>query len=279
MHDDAEALGTALGFQVRREVSGSVFALVLDDAYNPRGDLMWSLPLTAKQAKAIAQVTGYEAEALEHIPIVGIEVEGTTPPTKGLAADIANIAALGTRLGLLVVSEAGEKGIYRRAARAVRTIRRSFGDLVVVPMDDSWLSALASRAWPTGQSPIPTTKTKRPAGGETLAWSASARTFLRTLGRDAGFEIAEPYVPDVLHATFEAERLRRAKPHAYVHDPIGRRQVESKRYRDYLTECEIDLAWLCLSRAACALSSRRRRNTTRFSRTTVSIQSSTVTSR
>ena len=76
-----------------------------------RSDVLWSVPLTIKQADAIARVTGAEAPALSTLPVVGIEIEGTTPTTKTMAADVANIAALGTRLGLLVVSEVGEPGI------------------------------------------------------------------------------------------------------------------------------------------------------------------------
>lgn len=50
--------------------------------------------------------------------MVGIEVEGTTPSTKTLAADITNLTALGIPLGLLVVSASSEADIFRRAVRA-----------------------------------------------------------------------------------------------------------------------------------------------------------------
>src|SRR5437868_2733602 len=97
-HHQLEKLGTVLGFEARREVANSVLALRLDGAYHPVVDLMWSRPLTTAQAAAIALVTGVRAPDLSHLPLVGIEVEGTTPSTKTMASDLANIAALGTRL-------------------------------------------------------------------------------------------------------------------------------------------------------------------------------------
>jgi hypothetical protein len=88
-------------------------------------DLLWSLELMRSQAAATAAVTGETAQALRHLPIGGIEVEGTSPTTQTMAADVANIGALGVRLGFLIVSEKGEAGIYRRAARAIRSVRQS----------------------------------------------------------------------------------------------------------------------------------------------------------
>src|SRR5579859_7060192 len=103
IHEQVESLGRALHLEVRREVSDSVLALRLEKAYQPRADVLWSIALTDAQAAALGTVTGEPPDALRHLPIVGIEIEGTTPSTKILAADVANIAALGTRLGLLIV--------------------------------------------------------------------------------------------------------------------------------------------------------------------------------
>lgn len=93
MHEQIERLGRMLHFEARREVSDSVLALRLDQAYTPRVDLLWSIRLSSAQAQAIGSVAGYDPTHLQHLPIVGIEVEGTTPTTKTMAADVANIAA------------------------------------------------------------------------------------------------------------------------------------------------------------------------------------------
>ncbi len=244
IHEQLARLGRALQFQARREVSDSVLALRLDGAYAPRVDLLWSLDLSPKQAEAIAAVTGHDSGRLTHLPVVGIEVEGTTPTTKTIAADVANIAALGTKLGLLVVSEAGERGIYRRATRAVRSLRRSFGDLPVVPMDASWLEALSGRTWSTTRSAIQPRRSRSPAGGESLGWSASTRHWLRELGQAAGFVVVEPYEPEILGVTFDAERRRRKSPLRHLTDPVAGTIAEMRKPGDLLTACQVDLAWL-----------------------------------
>lgn len=244
IHQEIVDLGRKLGFEPTREVSGSVLSLRLDAAYLPRADVLWSLRLAESQARALAAVTGGNAEQLRDLPIVGIEIEGTTPTTKTMAADVANIAALGTRLGLLVVSEAGERGIYRRAARTIRTLRRAFGDLVVLPVEASWLGDLEARKWSASPAPVKALTSRAPAGGETLAWSASTRTYLRDLGKRAGFIVAEPYVPEVLGVAFRAECAQRASPLAHTADPIARKSARMTKAGDYLTSCQVDLAWL-----------------------------------
>jgi len=149
LHCQLVKLGRALGFEARREVSDSLLRLRLDDAYQPRIDMLWSLPLDGPKREAIGWALGQQLHEGSHLPIVGIEVEGTTPSTKTMAADVANLAAAGVPLGLLVVSEAGERNIYRRAARVIRSVRRSFGDLRLLPVEASWLPELISRPWPS----------------------------------------------------------------------------------------------------------------------------------
>ncbi|MGD0679731.1 MAG: hypothetical protein ABSC94_30465 [Polyangiaceae bacterium] len=220
-----------------------MLSLRLEDAYLPRADVLWSLRLSGRQAEALATVTGATVSLLRDLPVVGIEIQGTTPSTKTMVADVANIAALGTRVGLLVVSEAGERGIYRRAARTIRTLRRSFGDLTVLPVEAGWLDELARRTWPTQFAPIPPRAIRTPAGGETLEWSLSTRAYLRELGQRAGFIVAEPYVPDLLAVAFQHEQGR-ASPLAHLHDPVARKSARMTKTGDYLTACQVDLAWL-----------------------------------
>jgi hypothetical protein len=244
IHEQIVVLGRSLGFEPTREVGGTVLTLRLDDAYLPRADVLWSLRLSNDQAGALSTVTGASPSRLLELPIVGIEIEGTTPTTKTMAADVANIAALGTRLGLLVVSEEGERGIYRRAARTIRTLRRSFGDLVVLPLEASWLEGLARQKWSVEVCQIAPKGSRAPAGGESLAWSTSTRRYLRELGERAGFVVAEPYTPDVLTTTFNEEQDRRPLPLEHMIDPVARKSAPMKKAGDYLTACQIDLAWL-----------------------------------
>ncbi len=246
IHDNAETLGKLLGFRAEQEVSTSLLSLRLDGAYHPRIDLLWSLPLSVSQRRAIAWALGIDDAAtkrIKHLPVVGLEIEGTQPSTKTLEADIANLAALGAPLGLLVVSERGESNIYRRAARAIRTTRRAFGDIAVLPVEASWLDEFKSKNWPTGKLLPPVPSKKAPAGGETRKWSHTTRRVLRQKGEEAGFVVAESWNPPILKATFELQRAQLGKL-THMTDPRVGERSPMRSARDYLVQCEIDLAWL-----------------------------------
>ncbi|MBI3272517.1 MAG: hypothetical protein HYZ53_26235 [Planctomycetes bacterium] len=145
IHEKVAALGESLGLVTTREVSESLFRLRLDSVYQPRIDLLWSVALDRPKREALAWALGADTSGITHLPIVGVEVEGTQPTTKTMASDLANLTALGAQLGLLVVSEEGEKNIYRRAARAVRTVRRSFGDVRVHICHDMFYGLVTQR--------------------------------------------------------------------------------------------------------------------------------------
>ena len=245
IHDAAASLGELLGFEVEHEVSSSLLALRLDEGYQPRIDLLWSLPFDSAQRDAVAWALNAEIKRVTHLPVVGLEIEGTQPSTKTMAADIANLAALGAPLGLLIVSEKGERNIYRRAARAIRTLRRGFGDLSVLPIEASWLGDLVDRKkeWSTKMAARETPPKKAPAGGESRPWSSKTRKMLRQRGEEAGFEIAEPYVPRILNATFDLQRTRCGEL-THTTDPWAKERSPMRNAADYLTRCEIDLAWL-----------------------------------
>jgi len=242
IHANLTSLGQRLGFAVTKEVDDSLLRVRLDEGYRPRIDLMWSLALTDTQREALAIVLDRKLDDVRHLPVVGIEIEGSQPSTKTMGADVANLAALGAPLGLLVVSEEGEANIYRRATRAIRTVRRSFGDHRIVPAEASWFEGLSERSWPSALSSIPVPLGGTAAGGENLAWSRETREKVRRLGTAAGFVVAEPYTPGVLDLTYGLLQGRGEMKHTV--DPVhGIRRPISKS-SEYLTECKIDMAWL-----------------------------------
>jgi hypothetical protein len=246
IHEHLRALGEGLGFVAKREVDDSLLRVRLDAdiAYRPRLDLLWSLPLKSKQRHALAWLTGQDVSGVAHLPVVGIEVEGTTPSTKTMQADIANICSLGTPLGLLVVTEYGEKGIYRRAGRAIRSVRRAFGDLNVLPIEAAWLPDLMKRSWPAGLTPVPAAKHLAAAGGEHPAWSIPTRKELRKRGEEGGFVVVEPFEPPIVPAVFEHARGNWKRCLHETRDPITREICALESAQDYLTGCKIDMAWL-----------------------------------
>jgi len=244
IHASLVTLGRALGFHVEHEVSNSLLAVRLDAAYQPRIDLLWSLPLAEHQRAALAWALDRDLTGISHLPVVGIEVEGTTPTTKTMEADLANLTALGAPLGLLVVSEAGEAGIYRRAARAIRTVRRAFGDISVLPVDASCIERLCAEVWPTGTTSPPPAVRTAPRGGETLDWSRSARQAVRQKGEAGGFVAVEPYRPAVLPATFSWLRDRWRESPTQTIEPVVGHRTAITHAGQYLTASEVDLAWL-----------------------------------
>ena len=243
IHEALVRLGERMGFVAQREVHDSLLALRVGDAYQPRIDLMWSLPLSSAQRGAIAKVTGDSLDRVVHLPVVGIEVEGSGPTTKTLMADIANLRALGAPLGLLVVDEQAEAGQYRRASRAIRTVRRNLGDLAVVPMEGFWASKLAKRQWDARPSVLEAPARKTARGGERTKWTARAREHLVALGQKAGFVVEDPYTLKVPETRFEAERARRAAPMHEMWSPFTCEQREMKRGDQFMTASEIDMAW------------------------------------
>lgn len=246
IHHNLKTLGRALGLFADGEVSNSLLRVRLSDdaAYRPRVDVLWSLLLRKEQRGAVAWALGLDVRDVTHLPIIGIEVEATTPTTKTIEADIANICALGSPFGMLVVTEAGEKNIYRRAARAIRSVRRAFGDIKVVPVEAGWLPKLVETNWPEGDSPPPITAKKSPTGGECPEWNVPTRGELRRRGEQAGFVVVEPYIPPIVAQTFSHASSNWKQPLRETIDPISGNREDFARAAKYLTESKIDMAWL-----------------------------------
>lgn len=237
-------LGSHLGFMVDREVSSSLLSFRLNNAYQPRIDLMWSLPLDEAKRSAIAQIMGRNLDEVTHLPIVGIEVEGSNPTTKTMMADTANLKSLGAPLGFLVTSEEHSRGIYRRNVRAIRTVRHNFGEHSIVPIEARWVDEFLKASWITSTAVVPTPPQKKPRGGESKSWEFDLRKHLRKLGKEAGFVVADPFNPQVQDMRFKAEGSRRSEAMQHLWNPNTGQTKKMQRSGDYLTECEIDMAWL-----------------------------------
>ena len=227
IHRAIGILGERLGFEATYEASGSVLALDLPDAYRPRADVLWSQPISAAMQAALDGVLHLD-RPISNLPVAGFEVEGSGPSTKTMTSDVVNLVAIGTRLSFLVVSEAGEKNIYRRAVRVLRTMRRSFGDLGVVPLEAGWLDKTIELQLDPSPSQIHPMPARKPLGGESSGWTAAVRALLRRVGERAGFTVVEPHIPPVLEATFERQRELKS----------------SEKWSDYFTASQIDMAWL-----------------------------------
>lgn len=244
LHDKFATLGQNLGLVTEYEVSTSLLSLRLDKGYSPRIDVLWSLPLDKFKQNAIAEVTKLDIALLTHLPVVGIEVENSDPSTKTIMADVANLRILGTPLGLIVVSTGNYTDLYRRAARAIRTLRFNFGNTCIIPFEASWLDDFSKRKWnkTPGSDREPTTKIAR--GGESHEWTSETRQWLKDLGTKAGFIVADPYDLEIPKDRFRLEKARRKQVLKEMWNPITREMREIKKGEQYMTGSQIDLAWL-----------------------------------
>ena len=242
LHEDLNDLATKLGLVPRREVSSGLLSTGVADKYRPRVDLVWSLALSSVQRESIGWLLQRPVTEVTELPMVAVEVEATAPSTKTVEADIANLCAFGAPLGLVVVSEKGEQGQYRRAARTIRTLRRSFGDIRVLPVEADWVAPLRARTWTSGTQVAPQNLRLAPAGGETRDWTATARREFKERGERAGFVVAEPYVPTILATAFEHVKATRALRH--MTDPRKKSFKEILRAADYFSASKLDMAWL-----------------------------------
>jgi hypothetical protein len=177
---------------------------------------------------------------MSHLPIVGIEIEGSGPSTKTLTADVVNIVSLGTRLGLLVVID-GRDRMYRRAVRIIRTMRRAFGDIGVIPCAAEFLTEMAERDWEGQPSELLEIRSRLPAGGEGSSWLPQTRSALKELGEAAGFIVVEPYIPPILEVAWS--HVDRSELEGLATPADGTR-YRMRRWNDYFTGSQIDLAWL-----------------------------------
>ncbi len=191
-HAHAVNIGTKLGFRASREVKIRP-ARTDTKHYGPVLDVLWSLPLTSAQLKAIAAVGALVPMFDEALPIAAWEIEGTDASTKGMQADAANIRASGAPFGFLAVNSGSRDNLLERAQRLARTQAAFFGEQSLLPFAMELLPELAQLELDASVEPLVPKAVTKPGGGEGK-WAASVRPRLEQLGKDAGFHVRESYV-------------------------------------------------------------------------------------
>lgn len=245
VHEAFVDIGTRLGFTVKREDAQRTLIDRGPGEYAPTPDVVWSKRLTRAQAAALTTATGLPFGDVLALPIAGVEVEGSDASTKVMQADVMNIAALRLPLGFLVVNEDYEAGVYRRAARVVRTLRRTLGEATrtVLPLEVSWVRPLESLALASAPQELPRPRRTKARGGEKQL-AERARAHFSKLGASAGFVVVENYKPPLAKAWFTAARSRRAEPLTHLYSPRTGERKKMTRAGDYITASEVDMAWL-----------------------------------
>jgi hypothetical protein len=79
--EQAAELGRRMGFLARREVSDSLLRVRLDDAYQPRVDLLWSLLLSVAQSRGDEVRAGFQffRESMRSDPAIPVRPGGCFP--------------------------------------------------------------------------------------------------------------------------------------------------------------------------------------------------------
>lgn len=239
-------LGELIGFEAQKEVSKSILALRYEGGkqYMPRLDLLWSMELEKKQAAAISEIVGGDADTFVTLPIVGIEVEATDPTTKILESDFANIAALGPPVGLIASNSEYKEDIYWRAARVIRYMRHSHGDICVFPFDAIWIpGAMTAMKGTKPRMPMHVHEAKT-TGGE-KKWTSKVRKKLRDMGAAAGFDIAEEWTPPLIENAFAVLKENVKEDRAKVlWRPTGDVLKTINNAGKYMTASRLDVVWL-----------------------------------
>jgi hypothetical protein len=243
LHTELKNLGLKLNFTVSGEVSDTLLRYRLNEGYRPRIDVIWSMKLSKSMLESIGWALGLDAVTASNLPIVGIEVERSNPTTKTRQADLANLLSVGMPLGIIATSEDNEPGGYRRTSRVILTMKHYYGAINSIPFEEKWLTDLDGLKWEKGYCRRPNVAEKKPRGGE-KGWSLYVRDIIRKRGEDAGFSVEESYTPASLQSQYELFLAQTGKRPQVTWDPVSGKTKDARSAKQYLTGCEIDLAWL-----------------------------------
>ncbi|MFC4987150.1 hypothetical protein [Saliphagus infecundisoli] len=225
--------------------------MALEESYTPRVDVVWYLDLRelGLDTTQLSDYFGFEDdEQYRRFPLVAFEIEASDPTTKTMTADLANLQAIGAPIGILIVDEEREGGLYRRGKRIVRTFRQLHGHTNCLCLDRSHLTDLVNREW-GGSTDQPAFEhdISEGAGGE-KEWSTRTRRQLADMGKEMGFVVKEDWIPDDLSQAYDRHRdlwqeADGTTDHEqYAWDPEGERKT-FRGWRTYYTGSKIDLTW------------------------------------
>lgn len=246
-------LGESMGFAAHEEYTSPFLPSGTECA--PRQDLAWCHRLGRATRSELSWAL--ERDVPAEFPVVGFEVEGTSPTTKTMQVDALSLAASGIPIGVLMVADVraveresgkktgvagGEQNIYRRCARVIRSLRRSFGALRVVPADRSWLTDLGTGRAPA-RTPVPRARgrsTTLGSGGEGHG-TAQVREAIRRRGEAAGLRVVQDWTPSEIDRAEQWLRDADASGMGLHDDPFSRKPVPRS---DFLTRSKIDIVWM-----------------------------------
>lgn len=221
-------IGVSLGLHVIEEAQDTFFLSRVENAYDPRIDLLWSLQLTESQYSGAEKVRSWLGEKLprasRYFPLVGFEIEATDPTTKTQVSNLANLKALRVPFGFLVVdNQKGSRDLYRRATRLIRTFNAVHGHSNYGVIDKSNLFRFREFCKSIKLSGVANlaSRSKGGKGGET-AKTKEVRQRLDFLGRKYGFHVDHDWAPSNLKFSYRIAQE--------IYDLLGQPQNREVKY-------------------------------------------------
>ena len=208
-----EELGEKLGFLTRFEIIGNLANVKFDNEYRPEVDAAWFFDLTKqiklKELNTILQIiSGLDLDHIRNIPLVGFEIEASDVTSKGQICNAANLFVQHYPYGFLLVDEnIGNKDLYRRAAKILRTLRYQYGHKDYFPLSVSQLVELSNKTFiKRSHREMKNQKifNAKGSGGEKKE-TIKLRNYLIEKGKIAGFEVYTDWVPSDLEYEYNSK--------------------------------------------------------------------------
>lgn len=196
-------LGKTIGLIADTEVSKYATNIRFEKEYQPEVDVVWYLNLSddINASKIQNLLVDLDLFYLTFLPLVGFEVEATDPTSKTQISNAANLYVQHYPYGFLVIDEnKGDKDLYRRAGRILRTFRFQFGHIDYLPLSKSQLNYLLNFQWKSDlkeKIKFEESLYSKGTGGESEK-SKVIRKKVVDIGIKAGFKIMSDWSPEDL---------------------------------------------------------------------------------
>ena len=204
-------LGKAIGFITDTEVNDYTANIRFETEYQPEVDAVWYLNLSKEinTDKFQTLITNLKSTYINYLPLVGFEIEASDPTSKTQISNAANLYVQHYPYGFLVVDEEkGDKDLYRRAGRILRTFRLQFGNVDYLPLSKSQLKYLLDLQWKSDlkeKIKFEESRYSKGTGGESEK-SRSIREKIVDIGIKAGFKIMSDWSPEDLRLNFNLRK-------------------------------------------------------------------------
>lgn len=220
------SLGNKLGFISDTEIKQYTTNIRFESEYEPEIDAVWYYDLSKIIDVSKIEILNkrFESKDLQFFPLVGFEIEASDPTSKTQLSNAANLYVQHYPYGFIIIDEnKGEKDLYRRAARILRTFRFQYGQVNYLPLSKGQLEKILKFEWKNRNEDIfkfEKKKLSKGVGGESEAIKP-IRDKLTHLGEIAGFNVYHDWSSEDLYYDYQL-RMDTLKAIKTQDEPIER---------------------------------------------------------